>query len=374
VKQELAEALLAKIMDWSDQEKARERARLETFASYKYDEYQQFSPGRRFIESLALWLAQFEPGAERRTAYDFVCNRLIFFSASEINHLVELTFPTIIRPKLIATACERSGVSPERIKAAIATMEYRRLHRRTLYLGMSDGARTDWFRRANPMVSNEQVFHAYDVSQVKTAKMIEKLQKDLSKMTGASPEGDAGLFEYVVLLDDFTASGTSAIRFDEKANKWEGKIPRIIEDLSDPEGLGGCVVNGVHVTIVAYIASNQAISHINSLLPKLPFAKGSVEFRVVCELGPDAPLDRSKDAAFFSLMDDNRYFDGNADDEHDLAGGGKTKRYGYADGRLPVVLNHNTPNNSVYVLWAEDVHTVRGLFPRVSRHRKLQQP
>ena len=86
MKKELAEALLAKIMDWSDQDKARERARLETFASYKYDEYQQFSPGRRFIESLAMWLAQFQPGAERRTAYAFVCDRLVFFSTSEINH------------------------------------------------------------------------------------------------------------------------------------------------------------------------------------------------------------------------------------------------------------------------------------------------
>ena len=27
---------------------------------YKYDQYQRFGPGRRFIESLALWLNQFE--------------------------------------------------------------------------------------------------------------------------------------------------------------------------------------------------------------------------------------------------------------------------------------------------------------------------
>src|ERR1700710_2149489 len=83
VKKELAEALLTKIMDWTDEQKARERARLETFASYKYDEYQQFAPGRRFIESLALWLAQFATGAERRAAYGFLCNRLIFFTAGE---------------------------------------------------------------------------------------------------------------------------------------------------------------------------------------------------------------------------------------------------------------------------------------------------
>jgi hypothetical protein len=90
-------------------------------------------------------------------------------------------------------------------------------------------------------------------------------------------------------------------------------------------------------------------------------------------LGPRIPLDRITDSAFFEPMDDNKYFDEDADDEHGKIG--KTsKRYGYADGRLPVVLAHNTPNNSVYILWAEDVHRVRGLFPRVSRHRKFQQP
>lgn len=369
MKRELAEALLAKIMDWTDEEKARERARLETFASYKYDDYQQFAPGRHFIESLALWLEQFDAGYERRTAYDFVCNRLIFFSAGEVNHLVELAFPTIIRPKLISLASSRSGVPIDEIRKIIGTQEYRTLHRRTLYLGMSDGARTDWFRRANPSISNEQVFHAYDISQVKTANMLEKLKKDLTKLHGKQPDEKSAIFENVVLLDDFTASGTSAIRFSEE-DGWDGKIPKILQAIADSEHLGACVADNVNVTIVAYIASDQAIDHINSLLPKLPFDKGNVSFEVVCRLGSRAPLDETRDAAFFSLMADDRYFDPEADDEHGKVGG-TTKRYGYANGRLPVVLNHNTPNNSVYVLWAEDMHTVRGLFPRVSRHRKL---
>lgn len=374
MKKELAEALLARIMEWTDEEKARERARLETFASYKYDEYQQFSPGRRFIESLALWLNQFDAGSQRRVAYDFVCNRLIFFSAGEMNHLIELTFPTIVRPRLIETASARSGVPVDRIKAILETPEYRRLHRRTLYLGMSDGARTDWFRRANPSISNEQVFHAYDVSEVKSSDMVENLKKDLAEMSGAEPEGGDALFETVVLLDDFTASGTSAIRYDEEAGKWKGKIPKIIEDLEkDDERLGASVVRNVKVIIVAYIASEQAIAHIGKLLPTLPFTKGTVEFEVVCKLGSLVPLDKSRDAAFFDLMADDRYFDPEADDKHGAVGG-STKRYGYANGRLPIVLNHNTPNNSIYILWAEDVQTVRGLFPRVSRHRKLQQP
>ena len=46
-------------------------------------------------------------------------------------------------------------------------------------------------------------------------------------------------------------------------------------------------------------------------------------------------------------------------------------RLGFADGRLPLVLSHNTPNNSIYLIWAEDGHKVLGLFPRVSRHKRF---
>ncbi len=60
MRDELAEALLAKVMGWTDEEKALERPILQDLARYKYDEYQQYAPGRRFIESLALWLRQFE--------------------------------------------------------------------------------------------------------------------------------------------------------------------------------------------------------------------------------------------------------------------------------------------------------------------------
>jgi len=35
-----------------------------------------------------------------------------------------------------------------------------------------------------------------------------------------------------------------------------------------------------------------------------------------------------------------------------------------------VVLSHNTPNNSIYPLWAESAK-LEPLFPRVSRHKEL---
>src|ERR1700761_1723815 len=114
MRDELAEALLAKAVDWAGEEKARERPILQALARYKYDEYQQYAPGRRFIESLALWLRQFETADQRRTAYDFVRNRVIFISTPKMRYLVELAFPTAIRPRLISRAAAALKSDPTR--------------------------------------------------------------------------------------------------------------------------------------------------------------------------------------------------------------------------------------------------------------------
>jgi len=371
LKKELAETLLTKIMGWSDAEKAEERALLESFASYKYDEYQQFAPGRRFLESLALWLQQFETKAERDIAYSFVKDRLIFVSNAEINSLVGLAFPTFVRPKLIADTAEiHSALEAHRVKSIVKSKEYRAKLRKTLFLGLSDGARTDQFRRAHPQdISHEQVFHAYDMSSPKAKGFTEKLQKDLSTIFDAEVSEDEAKFEYVVLLDDFTASGTSYIREDMSGG---GKIEKIIRELDSDKLLGSLVAqSGVSVLVVIYIAADQAIEHIEERLGQIPFSKGSIEFRVVHRLNNGAKLEESADDGILSLARQDRYFDSEADDEHSKVGG-KSKRLGYAECMLPVVLAHNTPNNSIFLLWAEDVHRVRGLFPRVSRHRKFE--
>lgn len=372
MKKDLAESLLAKIMGWSDAEKATERARLESFAAYKYDEYQQFAPGRRFIESLALWLAQFDAGPERSAAYRFVRDRLLFVSADEMHHLVELTFPTVIRPLLIADTARELEVSDAQIKALVATQAYRVRLRQTLVLGLSDGARTDGFRRANPnAMSNEQVFHTYDLSDPKADDLVKELRKDLTEILGRAPTEEEAKFRYVILLDDFSASGTSFIRQSDDGG-WHAKIPKITQALDQSGKLEKAVAGeGVVVMIVLYIAADQAIEYIEEKLKGLPFSKGEVRLTVIHRLGPTARLLEPDDAGILDLAKQDRYFDDSVDDQH-AAVGGTSKRYGYAEGRLPLVLSHNTPNNSIFLLWAEDMQTVRGLFPRVSRHRKLQ--
>lgn len=371
MKDELAEALLSKVMEWSDAEKAQERAFLQDFARYKYDEYQQFAPGRRFIESLALWLRQFKTPEERRTAYAFIRHRLIFLSNTEMRRLVELAFPTIIRPRMIEKAAPAAGLSPLRPKAVLASKEYKSLVRRCLVLGLSDGARTDVFRRANPQnFSNEQISHNYEISSTKAKDMRKKLRQDLTVILGLEPNDEQSRFECVLLLDDFTASGTSYLRPDAE-EEWKGKIWRVVQMLSDSAELSDLVVKrDVHVMIVLYVAAQQAVTHINEFLKEIPFSRGRIDLEIVHLLPLTTPLNDDKDADILAIARAPDYFDPEADDEHGAVGG-KSKQLGYAECRLPLVLSHNTPNNSIFLLWGGENHKFRGLFPRVDRHRRI---
>jgi hypothetical protein len=67
-----------------------------------------------------------------------------------------------------------------------------------------------------------------------------------------------------------------------------------------------------------------------------------------------------------------KYFDKSLVTEHTLAGGSDKLWLGYGECRLSVVLDHNTPNNSFAVLWAQTAgkegHEMRPLFRRRQRH------
>jgi hypothetical protein len=73
--------------------------------------------------------------------------------------------------------------------------------------------------------------------------------------------------------------------------------------------------------------------------------------------------------AFLALCD--KYYDVDVETKSTRVGGCDMKR-GFAGGALPVVLEHNTPNNSLTLLWAETAgrkgHTMRPLFRRRQRH------
>ena len=222
----LAERLLATVMDWSPEDIARERPILEVLARLKYDEYQQFSPGMRFVESLAYWLSQFRSPGERETAYQFFRSKLIFFSTAEMNHFVSMAYPDHIRPHLLRKAAADFGVNAWHLPRAVGRQELAVLERQTLYLGLSDGARTDVFRRFNPDLSHEQVRQSHEIAEERVDKLIEKLRKGLTGILGAAPSDEQCRFRTVVLLDDFSASGVGYERISESISPACGREHR----------------------------------------------------------------------------------------------------------------------------------------------------
>lgn len=364
MQEELAQRLLARVMGWSGERVAEERARLDRMARFKYDEYQQFGPGQKFIEALCLWLEQFPTLEERETAYSFVRDRIVFISAADMRHLVEASFPDIIRPSLISSASIAIGTAPSRVTEIIRHSAYRRALRQSLFLGLSDGSRMDSFRRAGNL-DNEQVWQAYEISETKSAGMLKDLRK--------SVDDESAQFSRIVLIDDFSASGISYIRKED--TEWKGKVVKAFQQFK-PGGEASALVNykTIKMHIVLYVATSSAIEYIRGQLQGF-CAQESIpvpDVTAVYELSPELALDPNRDSEFLKLVDGDQYYRSRPLDEHEAKGGTKTVKRGFAACGLPLVLAHNCPNNSIYLLWADpsEKHSARGLFPRIVRHRE----
>jgi hypothetical protein len=368
MRDQLAERLLARVMGWSPEDVARERPVLQAMADYKYDEYQQFSPGIRFVESFALCLSGLKTSAEKEVFYNFVKTRLIFFSAAEINHLVSIAYPDFVRPRLLRKVAQAQGLNPYHVAKVAGTKAFRIRERECLFLGLSDGAQTDAFRRSSsPHIGHEQVLQSYEISLSRVDKLLESLRTDVAAIQGRESEDNSARFSTVVLLDDFSASGTSYLR--RKEGLFKGKIGDFHRDLTNSDNPMSKLVNlqEVQILLVLYLATEQACSHLRSGLEEL-WGPHSVSFEilVVHPLDSDICLRPGQGNPIEKILE--TYYDEKMEDEHTREG--KTDlKFGYAHCGLPLVLSHNTPNNSIYPLWS-DKSKLRPLFPRVSRHKE----
>src|SRR5207302_3720583 len=96
-------------MDWGPGEATAYLPQIQALASLKYDEYDGYRPGVKFVESLGSWLLQFGP-ADRPAALDFVIHRLVFISRAELDHVVATAYPDVIRPHLVQRTAHDLGL------------------------------------------------------------------------------------------------------------------------------------------------------------------------------------------------------------------------------------------------------------------------
>jgi hypothetical protein len=359
VNNELAERALAKQMGWgeADTEKLRRIVGdLQALARLKYDDYGMFKPGVKFLESLVGWLEQFEP-AERHDALDFVLRALIFVSFAEIDHLVSCVYPDFIRQSLLDRVARITGRARYRLTELTLDPIFRDLQRRTLVLGLSDGARLDQLRRSSPAFSTEQFHPTYWVEDRAMKDRRDALAEALEQYGTDAPN----TFVQVVLVDDFSGSGYSMLRAD--GDSYKGKLWKIRKNLLEAQQ--DAFADDVEVLIVLYIATAQARAYLRQIMSDAGL--DAWELRVVMELPDNIRVDIGW-PTMTTLC--NSYYDPLLDDKHK-----GSVPLGFEQCALPLVLHHNTPNNSVSLLWGDTVGRdralpLRALFPRYERHHE----
>jgi hypothetical protein len=361
MRQRLAENLLLKIMKWDVDEMQVERLMLQAISNFKYDEYRQFSPGMLFLGSLTSWLRQFETLDEKKTAYNFVKKKLVFISENQIQQLVSLSFSEVVQPFLLKKTGMELNVEPYNITKTFNSCNYKKNKRKTLFIGLSDGSRIDYFRRTSGL-NNEQVFSTYYISKEKS----EDLQKELEK------DGHNN-FNSVFLIDDFTASGKSYFR--KEGDEYKGKIFKFIDFLVQPDKhkdnfLKDIIeIKSLEINVLFYLATEDAKLYLEKSIcewKKQSKVDIEINIKIIQEIPNSIRNDVLNDPKFRALM--IKYFDPSIIDSHYEKGKHDHPYLGFDECALPIVLNHNTPNNSIPILWFPEDKKYRGLFPRITRH------
>lgn len=370
----LAERVLAHVVDWGAAKLIKKLLDLALLAEFKYDEYGQFSPGMRFIESLSLWLGRFK-GDEQEKMYRHVRDWLVFVSSAEMQHYIKTAYADHAKPILLREAARRAGICEDHIAKVMVSKEFGGLGKKCLYPGLSDGSKMDDFRRFSRL-SHEQVHSLHEIAGRRKNRMLENLASSLGSGYGHNNPK----FEIVFLVDDFSASGLSYID-EKKDGGFKGKIMAFVEQFdeaaeggragpgpSEGGGLGGMFAPNLLVVVLLYAATDAAAAHIRKHASKMFERRGiRLEAAVVHEMRAAAltsadvleAVEPILAASFDSAMPGGGYGKGRQERPH----------LGFDECDLLVVLSHNCPNNTLPIVWRESGdRQAKALFPRRDRH------
>lgn len=383
----LASQLLSNIMGWSYLELNTNRPVLEFMGSMKYDAYDRFMPGTRFMSSLVQWLSQFDE-EDRAIVLEFVKKKLVFISSTQMNYLVDLLYDSKIRPILLKKATEHTNMPSYMLCNKKVQRQFEIEKRSSLVIGLSDGAHTDILRRSAGF-SNEQVLTNYYPDSKKLKDMLSNLRKDMDRY-----DLKDSYFRNIFLIDDFTASGKSFVRYDEQEERFKGKLSKIINQIcaENIESKGEDEVQGakeelhlsylleknqqeIHINLLFCMATHKALKNIHKNLDD--FLKKSnhdiikYHIHVVQPLEDSLSADITEDSVLMKSLQKAQYFHQELKEDKAYNVGSTNKAFlGFDECALPVVLSHNTPNNSLPILWldTDKDNEFKGLFPRISRH------
>ena len=344
---------IAKSLEINDQ--VEKLKNLAFMAEYKYDHFDIYQPGARFFDHFGKWLRQFDVG-DRKIAVEMLCDRLIFISQREIQELAHYLYYNVIVPEIFKLIIKEENLPPYAFRAAFDRY-FKPYLRRTLFMGLSDSARIDYFRRHHIELSQDQVIPYYRSQHVN---YIDTLRSE----TG-DPEAR---FQQVILMDDFTASGYTLLH-KEDDGKLHGSLMRVLESHKD-------IIKSADLVLIAYyIATRQTIDNFNALITEVPEYAGKTKFVSAMCLELKDTVKQHDDE---SVLNKNirrlcgKYYDETFENDNTRKGGNIS--LGFGGSSLTFTMHSNTPNNSIYLLWLDQDETndkkpFYPLFKRINRHR-----
>ena len=244
--------------------------------------------------------------------------------------------------------------------------EFKVLLNKCLFVGLSDGSQIDIFRRSNPEINHEQVYRTHEISSTRKDKIKDELKKRLGT------EESNTHFCNVFLFDDFSASGISYLKKNSSSpHGMVGKIANFYNSIIDKNDPVSELVdiNDLRIWLILYVATENAKKRLqdlgSSLFSKIPFSV------IVVHTIPDSVKYLENDNKEFTELIKDKNFGWEGLPDRHMEMGDDTKPYlGFDACALPLILNHNTPNNSLPILHRNNKSVqFKGLFPRISRHQ-----
>ena len=363
-----ASKILKQTMGWKEKEITDNLADLQALSKYGYDEYQQFRPGMRFIESLASWLNQL-PSDKRNTAFQFIKKRLLYVTHDQMKQIISIVYQDYIIPILLKQVSRE--IKPQipywNVAQILASDEFKVLLRKCLFVGLSDGSQIDIFRRSNSAISHEQVYRTHEINSTRKDKIKDALSECLN------PKEPNARFRNIFLLDDFSGSGKTYLNEAQSSpHGMDGKIASFYASITDPNDPFSELVNinDLRVWLVLYVATEYAKTRLQELGTRL-FSTIPFSVIVIHTIPDSIKYQEREDIEFTKLIQDEKFGSGGlANDRHMQMGDTSRPYLGFDACALPLILNHNTPNNSLPILHRNDQSIAfKGLFPRASRHQ-----
>lgn len=416
MKRELAFRLLRQILPdppWDEDRLRRILNDLQVLAEQKYNRYEMYQPARLFFENLYLFLSKLKE-EHRTAALEFVRQQLMYVSRDEFQQLAHVLYHDRIHQEQLDLASRKSGI-PRHLLAKLAqSPELRRVKRASLYVALSDGARIDYFRRQNLDINNEQVLAAYYIGPEKI--------KDAQNKLRTAVKNSGAQFECMFLLDDFSGSGRTLLREvviaklpvtaitpevpgplkgklssdpDSHEFEWIYRGPLTADEMSELATVAGTssdvksafeqirakcetrqtemkgafqkiatakirdfISPDASVYFAPLLATEYSVKRLQALIPRLAKPFDNLQVIPAAQI-PDGLRILPGSGAIADICE--VYYDPTLEDEHT-----SNVKFGYDGCGLPLILHHNTPNNSLYFLWARK--WAAPLFPRYERH------